>query len=238
VQQAGVPGGAEPLAVALHPRDRQVPVERLVLTGVRAEGHDGHSPVTELDEVGGRRPGGGAVVDADPRHGDVVRLVDDDRGQAAIERREHARIARRCREDDEAVDGGTPHDARALLARLGGRDQQQPGARVLEAARHAAHEDHGGLVLEGVGEAVGEDQPERAGPPGAQPPGDRIGPRVAEPARLAEHALAHGLGQQLGPVEGIRRRAHRDTGGAGDVAQRGPTLDPWVRSHGPAGSQV
>ena len=93
----------------------------------------------------------------------------------------------------------------------------------------AAQGGDGGGVAERVGEALGEEDADRAGATGAQGPTGRVGPRVAELGREREDALAQGRVQLVGPVERVRRR------GAGDAEPVGEGLQRHPVSHGRRG---
>ncbi len=183
--------------------------------------------MAEVEHVLRGGAGAAAVVDRDERDaGELRRVADDDR-EVPVERRLHARVAGGERVDEAGVDERVP-DGRGVgdaVAERGGEERERD-AELLGLDGEAAQRRHRGGIGERVGEPLGQEDADRAGPAGPQGPPGRVGPRVAELGREREDLLAQRRVQLVGPVERVRR------GGAGDAEPVGEGLQRHPVSHG------
>ena len=205
------------VAIAGEPLAREIERTVAVAVGRVDEREDRHALVAELLEMARAVAGGGAIVDADERGGEVARLVDRDHREAAGEGGLDARVVGRHRVGEEAVDRRLADDPRRVLVGRRSADDQQAGLRRLDARGDAAQEERRRGVAEGEREAGGEEEAERAAAAGAQPPGRRIRARVAELAGGFEDPLARVVGHAVGAVEGVGSRSERYAGRLRDI---------------------
>jgi hypothetical protein len=188
--------------------------------------HDREPPVPEVEQVLGGGARGAAVVDRDERHAGDVGGVADDQRQVPLERGGHARVVGWQRVDEARVDERRP-DRRGVGGAVDQRcgEEGEGDAELLGLDGEAAKRGHGGRIGERVGQPLGEQHADRAGPAGAQGPTGRVGPRVAELGREREDLLAQRRVELVGAVEGVRR------GGAGDAEPVGEGLQRHPVSH-------
>jgi hypothetical protein len=143
--------------VARQPLDGH-PVRRGVFGVGRPERGDADAPVAERDQVLGRRPGGGAVVDADERRVRPPRAGLDDDGEPPREGGLEQLALVGQGEQDEAVDDGEP-DRRGVGAAEPGGHEQHAEPAALEHRGQAAQERDDARVAERVAERLGNTTP-------------------------------------------------------------------------------
>ena len=141
----------------------------------------------EVQEVLDRRRGCRSLVDPHEvevrgcRRVAAGRRVDDHRRQAALARGLDERVLADQRVEDEPVDGGAM-DRRAVrgaLLRVGGNDDQRQLLRV-GGVRDTLEESHSCGVVERIGQALSQDDADRAGAAAPQVARGGIGSGVAQ----------------------------------------------------------
>ncbi len=175
----------------------------IVVPGGQAHADHPDAAVAVAGQVACQREHAGPVVDADAVDPlDADRLVADDGGHRSLEDGEEVRVVLPHRVDDEPVDPGLVHGGDVDVVGAD-RDEQQALPCLLAGQGEAFEEAGGRRVAEGVGQGLGEQEPDRAGLAGAQRTGDGIGARIAQPARGLQHPRAQGRGELVGAVVGV-----------------------------------
>jgi len=214
-----VPRRAETLLVAGESLDAQVQLQCTLGIECGDERQDRDPLVAQLAEKLGGGARGGAIVDPDERRGRTSRLVDGDDREFPGERGLDARIVLGRGVDDEPIDRCLSHGASRFFAIARVRDQEEARRRLPHRACDSAEERGLGGIGEGIAKPFREDEPDRTGPPGAEPSCGRIRSGVAELLGRVQHPLPDLVRHELRPAERLRGAPHRDPRLLGDVPQ-------------------
>ena len=166
--------------------------------------------MAQVDQVADGRLGGRVVVDADEVEAVEGRRVDGDGRQSPLDRGRHERVVLDHAVQDEPVDGGVA-DGRALRRPVGQAGHEHDGEPLgIGGPGEPLQEEPRGRVVERIGKAIVEHDPDRAHAPGPQAAGQRIRAGVAQFGGRAQDPLAQRRGELVRAVVGVGDRRRGD----------------------------
>ena len=192
-------------------------------------GDDAEAGVAEVQQVAGRGGGAAAVVDPDVPGARQPRAVDDDEGQAAVDDGRESALGGDVAVTDHGVD---ERDAGDGAVRPAG-DEHQGEVLALAHLADALEEQDRGRVAEPERHRCSVDQAQRVHPAPRERRRERVGARVAQLARRAQHAAAQARAQALGVVVGVGHGGPGDAEGARHGRERDPPAPASARLHAP-----